>query len=193
MKWRMFNLVAAVSLLLSLTAAVAWTMSYVRPLDWHLLAIAHSADLTRENPNQRTVVVMIPAGGSNIARYGYWDALWMRSRFGRLTLVAQVVDYDGSLRRVYASPPMLIVDVPGPAGARAVAFGRMPDSRSWARRLGFAWDADVQVVHDGVGEPVSVRARMITLPYWFIVLSVVPLSLRWLRVNRRARRGAGHG
>ena len=189
MKRWLFNLVAAVSLLLSLTAAAAWAMSYARPLDWHLLGTAHSSDLTRVNLNRRTVVFMMPVNGSNVPRYGYWDALWARSQSGRLSLVAQAVDYGGNLRAVYASPPSLIVDLSGPARARAVAFGRMPDSRPWARRLGFAWDADVQQAvddSDGAGGPVSVRARMIMFPYWSIVLLGLPLL--WLRVNRRSRR-----
>ncbi|HEX8148417.1 MAG TPA: hypothetical protein VF591_14655 [Pyrinomonadaceae bacterium] len=193
MKRWLFNLVAAVSLLLSLTAAAAWAMSYARPLDWHLLGIAHSADLTRVNLDRRAVVSMTPVNGSDAPRYGYWDALWTRSQSGRLSLVAQAVDYDGGdLRGVYASPPSLTVDLPGPARTRAVAFGRMPDSRPWARRLGFAWDADAQQAVDegdgGGGGPVSVRARMIMLPYWSIVLLGLPLPLLWLRANRRSRR-----
>jgi hypothetical protein len=59
MKRWLFNLVAAVSLLLSLTAAAAWAMSYARPPDWHLLGSAHSADLTRVNLDRRTVVSMV--------------------------------------------------------------------------------------------------------------------------------------
>jgi len=108
MKRWLFNLVAAVSLLLSLTAAAAWAMSYARPLDWHLLGIAHSADLTRVNLDRRTVVFMMPVNGSHVPRYGYWDALWTRSQSGRLSLVAQATDYDGNLRAVYASPPWLM-------------------------------------------------------------------------------------
>src|SRR5688500_12696300 len=172
MKRWLFNLVAAVSLLLSLAAAAAWAMSYARLLDWHLLGIAHSADLTRVDLDRRTVVVMVPVNGPSTPRYGYWDALWARSQSGRLTLLAQNVDYDDrKLRGVSASPPSLIVDLSGPARAQAVAFGRMPDSRPRARRLGFAWDADAQQAggdRDGVGGPVSVRARMIMLPYWCI-------------------------
>src|ERR687893_1520116 len=196
MKRWLFNLVAAVSLLLSLAAAAAWAMSYARPLDWRLLGIAHSADLTRVNLDRRTVVSMTPVNGSHAPRYGYWDALWTRSQSGSLSLVAQAADYGGNLRAVYASPPSLIVDLPGPARTRVVAFGRMPDSRPWARRLGFAWDADAQQAvddRDGVGGPVSVRARMIMLPYWSIVLLGLPPPLLWLRVNRRSRRRARHG
>lgn len=84
MKRWLFNLVAAVSLLLSLMAAAAGAMSYARPLDWHLLGIAHSADLTRVNLDRRTVVFMMSVNGSNVPHYGYWDALWTRSQSGRL-------------------------------------------------------------------------------------------------------------
>jgi hypothetical protein len=190
MKRWLFNLVAAVSLLLSLAAAAAWAMSYARPLEWHLLGTAHSAGLRRIDLDRRTAVVMMPVDGSNV-RHGYWDALWARSRSGRLSLVAQAADYGGGLRAVYASPPSLIVDLSGPARTRVVAFGRMPRSRPWARRLGFAWDADARQAAgdgDGVGGPVSVRSRMIMLPYWSIVLLGLPLPLLWLRVDRRSRR-----
>ncbi len=148
MKRRLFNLAAALSLLLSLTAAAAWAMSYARSPDWHLLGIAHSADLTRVNLDRRTDVFMMPVDGSHVPSYGYWDALWTRSQSGRLSLVAQAADYGGNLRAVYASPPSLVIDLPGPARARAVAFGRMPDSRPLARRLGFAWDTDEQQAVD---------------------------------------------
>ncbi len=185
---RRLNLVAAVSLLLSLTAALAWAMSYARPLDWHLLGMAHSADLTRVDLERSTVASMMPVDKSDAPRYGYWDAVWARSRSGRRSLVAQAADYGGNLHAVYASPPSLIIDLPGPARTRAVAFDRMPDSRPWARRLGFAWDADAQQAVDSVGRPVSVQVRMIMLPYWSIVLLGLPLPLLWLRIHRRSRR-----
>jgi hypothetical protein len=193
MKRWLFNLAAALSLLLSLTAAAAWAMSYARPLDWHLLGIAHSADLTRVNLDRRTAVFMMPVDASDAPPHGFWDAAWVRSQSGRLTLVAQAVDYDGKVRGVHAAPPSLIVDLPGPTRARAVAFGRVPDSRPWARRLGFAWDADAhQAVadRDGVRAPVSVKARLIMSPYWSIVLLGLPLPLLWLRLDRRSRRRA---
>jgi len=191
MKRWLFNLVAAVSLLLSLTAAAGWAMSYARPLDWHLLGFAHSADLTRVDLDRPTAVCMTPVDGPHAPPYGYWDALWARSQSGRLSLVAQAADYGGNLRAVYACPPSLTVDLPGPARTRVVAFGRLPDARPWARWLGFAWDADAQQAADegdGVGGPVSVRARMIMLPYWSIVLLGLPLPLLWLRVNCWSRR-----
>lgn len=196
MKRRLFNVVAAASLLLLLAAAAAWGMSYARPLDWHLLGTAHSADLRRVDLEPRTGVLMMPVDGSNVAPYGYWDALWARSRSGRLALVAQAADYGGSLRAVYASPPSLTVDLSDPARTRAVAFGRVPNSRPWARRLGFGWDADAQQAvddRDGAGGPVSVRARMIMLPYGFIVLLGLPLPLLWLRANRRRSTGSRLG
>ena len=189
MKRRLLDLAAALSLLLSLAAAAAWAMSHARPLDWRLVGMAHSADLTRVDLDRRPAVLMTPVDGSDLPSYGYWDALWARSRSGRLSLVAQAADYDGGLRAVYASPPSLVIDLPGPERARAVAFRRMPDSRPRARRLGFAWDADAQqAVGDGGGGHVSARARMIVLPYWSIVLLGAPLPLLWLRANRRSRR-----
>ena len=186
MKRWLFNLAAALSLLLSLAAAAAWAMSYARPPDWRLLGIAHSADLTRANRERRTLLFTTAPNWSKAPHYGFWDAWWALSQSGRLTLLAQVVDYDGTLRRVYASPPSLIVDLPGQARPQAVVFGRMPDSGPWASRLGFALHSDAQLV-DGVGGPVSARAWMVTLPYWFIVLLGLPMPLLWLRVAGRRR------
>ena len=82
MKRRLYNLAAALSLLLSLTAAAAWAMSYARPRDWHLLGIAHSADMTRVDLDRRTVVFMMPVNLSSALRHGYWDAWWALSQSG---------------------------------------------------------------------------------------------------------------
>ena len=183
MKRRLFNIATALSLLVSIAAATAWAMSHARSPDWHLIGIAHSADLARVDPNQRTGVLMVPVNGTDVPPYGYWDAFWARSQSGTLSLVAQAVDYGGSLRSLHASPPSLVIELPGPARARAVAFARLPDSRPWARRLGFAWDTDAQQAVDGGGH-VSARSRMIMLPYWFIVLLGLTLPLVWLRAKR---------
>lgn len=194
MKRWVLNIAAALSLLLSLTASAAWAMSYARPFEWHLLGVAHSADLTRVNRTGRTVVFMSPVKLPHAPRHGFWDALWALSRSGRLTLVAQTVDYDGTLRGVYASPPSLVVDLSGPTRARVVAFGRTPAARPWARRLGFAWDIDAQQgvnEHGGARGAVSVRARMIMAPYWSIVLLGLPLPVLWLRVNRSSAPPSG--
>ena len=189
MKRWLFNLAAALSLLLSLATAAAWAMSYAQPPAWRLIGIAHSADLTRVNRGRRTVLFTTAANWSKAPHYGFWDAWWALSQSGRLTLLAQVVDYDVTLRRIYASPPSLIVDLPGEARPQAVVFGRMPDSGPWASRLGFALHSDAQLVDDGdgVGGPVSARAWMVTLPYWFIVLLGLPMPLLRLRVTRRRR------
>ena len=185
MKRWLFNVAAALPLLLSLAAAAAWAMSHARPLDWRLVVIAHSTDLVRVD-DRRAGVAMMPVDGSDVPPYGYWDALWARSQAGRLSLVAHAVDYGGNLRALHAAPPSLVVDLPGPAHARVVAFARMPDTRPWARRLGFAWDADAQEAGEagGDGAHVSVRARMIMLPYWFIALLGLPLAVVWLRDRR---------
>jgi hypothetical protein len=189
MKRWLFNLAAALSLLLSIAAAAAWAMSYARAPGWRLIGIAHSADLTRVNRGRRTVLFTSAANWSKAPHYGFWDAWWALGQSGRLTLLAQVVDYDGTLRRIYASPPSLIVDLPGQARPQAVVFGRMPDSGPWGSRLGFAFHSDAQLIDDGdgVGGPVSARAWMVRLPYWFIVLLGLPMPLLWLRVTRRGR------
>jgi hypothetical protein len=189
MKRWLFNLAAALSLVLSLAAGAAWAMSYAGPPDWRLLGVAHSADLTRANQEQGTVLFTTVPDWSKAAHYGFWDALWALSHSGRLTLLAQNVDYEGTLRRIYVSPPSLIVDLPGPARSRAVVFGRMPDARSPASRLGFASYSDARRVDDGdkLTGPVSASARMVTLPHWFIILLGSAMPLLWLRVTRRRR------
>ena len=186
MKRWLFNLAAALSLLLSIAAAAAWTMSYARTPGWRLIGTAHSADLTRVNRGRRTVLFTTTENWSKAPHYGFWDAWWALSQSGRLTLLAQVIDYDGTLRRVYASPPSLIVDVPGQTRSQAVVFGRLLNSGPRVNRLGFALHSDAQLV-DGVDGPVSARAWMVTLPYWFIVLIGLPVPLLWLRVTRLRR------
>jgi hypothetical protein len=186
MKRWLFNFAAALSLLLSLAAAAAWATSYAQTSGWRLIGTAHSADLTRVNRGQRAVLFTTTANWSTAPHYGFWDAWWALSQSGRLTLLAQVVDYEGTLRRVYASPPSLIVDLPDRARPQAVVFGHMPNSGPWASWLGFALHSDAQLV-DGVGAPVSARAWMLTLHYWFIVLLGLPMTLLWLRVTRHRR------
>jgi hypothetical protein len=187
MKRWSFNLAASISLLLSLAAAAAWAMSHARAPHWGLLGVAHSADLTRVSRERHTVLFTTAPNWSKAPHYGFWDAWWALSQSGLLTLVAHVVDYEGTLRRVYASPPSLTVDLPGPPRPPAIVFSRMPDSRTWASRLGFALHSDAQTV-DGVGGPVTARGWMVTLPYWFIVLLGSPIPLLWLRVTRRRNR-----
>src|SRR5688500_19645397 len=162
MKRWLFNVATALSLLLSLAAAAAWAMSHTRPPGWHLIGTAHSADMTRVNSARRTVLFTTTATWSKAPHHGFWDAWWALSHSGRLTLLAQVVDYDGTLRRIYASPPSLIVDLSGEAQP-VVVFGRRPDSGPWASRLGFALHSDAPPVDEG-GGPVSARAWMVTLP-----------------------------
>lgn len=186
MKRWVFNLVAALSLMLSLAAATAWAMSFARPPGWYLMGVAHSAELRRVSGGPRTALFTTAGHESQAPHHGFWDAWWALSQSGRVTLLAQVIDYEGSLRRVFASPPSLVVDLPGEAQPQAVVFGRMSDPGPWASGLGFAWHSDAERVVGAAG-PVSARAWMVTLPYWFIVLLGLPFPLLWLRITRRRR------
>ena len=186
MKRWLFNLGAALSLLLSIAAAAAWVMSHVRPPGWFLIGTAHSADLTRVNSGLGTALFTTTADWSKDEHHGFWDAWWALSQSGTLTLLTQVIDYDGRLHRVYASPPSLTVEPPGEARPQAVVFGRTPDSGPLAGWLGFALHSDTQQVVGDAG-PVSARGWMVTLPYWLLVLLGLPLPLVWRRVIRRRR------
>jgi hypothetical protein len=185
MRW-VFNLTAALSLLLSLAAAAAWATSYAQEPVWRLIGTRHSADLVRLNSEPHTLLLTTAENWSTAPHYGFWDAWWARSQSGRLTLLAQVVDYEGTLRRVYASPPSLMVDLPGPARPQAAIFDHMPNTGSWASRLGFALHSDSQLV-DGGDAPASARAWIVMLPYWFIILLGLPMPLLWLRIARHRR------
>src|SRR5688500_20195301 len=109
MKRWLFNLAAALSLLLSIAAAGAWAMSYAQPPGWRLIGIAHSADLTRANRGRRTALFTTAANWSKAAHYGFWDAVCALSQSGRLSLPGPTADSDGTLCRVFASPPSPVV------------------------------------------------------------------------------------
>jgi hypothetical protein len=200
MKRWLFNVAVVLSLLLSLAAAAAWAVSYAPPHEWRLLGIAHSADLARVEPHRRTAVSMLPAGSSTEVQHGFWDSLWALSGSGRLTLLAQAVDYNGTVRGVYAVPPSVTVELAGTSRARALAFGPISEPRPRKGLMGFAWEADAQRAVDSSDEggSASVQARMITLPYWFIVLLglTMPLLsgfiLPRVAARRRERRDSGH-
>ena len=100
MKRWLFNIAAALSLLLSLAAVAGWVMSYASQSSWRLVAAAHSADLTRVSAARGSARFTTTPGWSKLPNHGFWDALWARSHSGQLTLFAQAIDYEGTLRSV---------------------------------------------------------------------------------------------
>lgn len=184
MKRRLYILTVAFSLLLSLAATLACAMSHARPSGWRLIATAHSADLTPVDAGRGSALFTTMANWSTTPSHGFWDAWWVHSRSGRLSLLAQVIDYEGTLLRVYASPPSLVVDVPGQSRPQALTLDRMREAGSGDTWLGFARQSDAGAV-DGASGPVGARAWMVTVPYWIVVLLGLPMPLRWLREFRR--------
>lgn len=185
MKRRLFALAAAVSLLLSIATAAAWAMSYARPAGWRLVGTAHSADLVRVTSGRGTALFTTAATPPGASHHGFWDSWWFRSRSGRLTLMAQVIDYDGTLRRVYASPPSLVVELPNGESPPIVLFGRAPGSGPTERWPGFSFHADAQP-SGATGGAVTARGWMVTVPHWFTVLLGWPIPLLWLRHTARS-------
>jgi hypothetical protein len=112
MKRRLFGVVAALSLLLSIAAAAAWAMSYTGQPRWRLIGTAHSDDLTQVSSEPGTARFTTTPGWSQTTNHGFWDALWTRSERGRLAVLAQAMDYEGTLRRVDATPPSVLVEPP---------------------------------------------------------------------------------
>jgi hypothetical protein len=184
MKGRLFTIAAALSLLLSLAAVFAWATSYAQSTRWRLIATAHSADLTKLSSERGTALFTTVPDWTTPDHHGFWDAWWMLSKSGRLTLVAQVVDYDGTLRRISSSPPSLTVEAPGPTPAQPAVVARVHNDEAVKSWLGFASHSDTQTV-DGANGPVTARAWMITVPYWFILLVGLPIPLLWRRARRR--------
>ena len=194
-RW-LLNVIAATSLLLSLAAAVGWAMSHVQPLEWRLIWVVHSAGLARIGLDRANVIFMVSADGPGLPRHAYLDAMWVQSRSGTLSLVAQAADFTREASTVSASPWSLAVDLRDATRAQAVTSDRISHTGGWPRRLGFAWDSDVQqaIDHgDGTGGSTTVQVRMLTVPWWFVFLLGVPLPLLWMRAKRRQRRWSESG
>jgi hypothetical protein len=180
MKRLLFNLACALSLLLGIVSAAAWAASYSEAPAWRLIATAHSGDLTRLNGEPRAALFTTTPNWSTSPNHGFWDAWWRLSRSGKLTLLAQVIDYEGTLRQVESSPPTLTVDLPDSSSSQAAVFARETNAGNSANLLGFSFRSDAQMAGQ-----VSLRAWMVTWPYWFIILLAVPLPVLWLRAARR--------
>lgn len=186
---RLLGIAVALSVLLSLFAAAAWVTSYTSPPAWRLLATAHSADLTRVASDSRTAVFATTPNWSKSPNHGFWDAWWVLSDRGELALLAQVIDYDGTLYRVHSAPPSLTIEPQ--AGMRTVTvFGGVEASARSRRWLGFSLRSDEQS-SDSSAPLVTVRAWILTVPWWFLVLPGLPLPLIRLReIRRRGAAGA---
>ena len=61
-------------------------------------------------------------------------------------------------------------------------FRSYPDQHEW--RLGFIWQMHVSS-HFGLGQPYTIRSRLIVVPYWFLAAVFALPPLAWLIGTRR--------
>jgi hypothetical protein len=157
---RLFNLAAAVSLVLLLACAALWVRSYFvhdylvrnREVAWHFWSAP--------------------------GRVEAWVIWWRDSTSG---VMPGMPEWPKDEHFRYSQP--------SPAGLPKPAGPGIPGVTHYGRGLGFEFERDVPVVPAPRGRTyVGTPAILVVVPHWFLMLLSLPLPALWLVRFRRSRR-----
>ena len=208
MKRWLFNLLALLSLLVVLAAAVAresshsWPMETWRPLnvdhgDWELI-------VGYDESGQGQPAGMRASAVAPEDTVGRWRALWLLHSEGRLQFGWQRIEVPmRGVLFVHDPAGVLIHDEEPSSSETWYSVQRTPATRAMVLGLGyehFDWPtARAQPSNNPDAVPVLAvrgKATVISLPYWILIVFGLPLPALWLRarlreVRERRRRQQG--
>ena len=216
-----FAILAGLSLLLSLAAAAGWVQSHFRPGFVTLWLDGDDATAGTAAPEVLAAAFAESRDGRLVLLSQWVSVTWLPGdvpkphvdarlpRSGRV--IARIAANDtgrATGRAAFSEYQFLSVARPTWRESNAVV--------RWLRSINFGYDhanpGPIRVAYhdpgglgmvdivrvDGSRNPVGppldfLSYRQLILPYWFLVLLGLPVSLLWARANRRSRRWARRG